>query len=59
MGDSRIKYLKPLSDNQKEVIFDVNIERLTPREILEKYGDRLTEDQVLVIKQLFNSELKE
>lgn len=49
MEELNIKYLDPLTDKQKEAIFGVKIERLTPKEILEKYGDMLTEEQKIAL----------
>lgn len=47
--EPKIKYLDPLTDEQKEAIFDVKIEYLTPKEILEKYGDLLTKEQKIAL----------
>lgn len=49
MEEPKIKYIYPLTDKQKEVIFDVKIEYLTPKEILEKYGYVLTEEQKIAL----------
>lgn len=45
MKNSDLKYLDPLNDEQKEAVFNVKIENLTPKDVLEKYGDILTEEQ--------------
>ena len=44
-----LKHLPPLTDKQKEVLFGVGIEHLTPKEILDKYGDMLTDEQKNVL----------
>mgnify|MGYP003443207894 CR=1 FL=1 len=49
MEEAKIKYLDPLTDNQKEEILSVKIEHLTPKEILDKYGDILTEKQKIAL----------
>jgi|694.fasta_scaffold31260_15 hypothetical protein len=49
MEDIKLKYLDPLTDKQKEAIFGVKIEHLTPKEILEKYGDILTKEQKIAL----------
>ena len=49
MEELNIKYPDPLTDKQKEAIFGVKIEHLTPKEIIEKYGDILTEEQKIAL----------
>lgn len=45
MKQQEFQYLNPLSDNKKEIVLGAKIEHLNEKEILDKYGDFLTEEQ--------------
>lgn len=44
----------PLTDKQRDVLYGSKIERLTVKEILEKYGEVLTEEQKIALKKINN-----
>lgn len=44
--------LDPLTDKQKEMLFNSQIKYMTKEEIIEKYGDILTEEQEYQLKML-------
>lgn len=54
MSEMEIKYLNPLTDKQKELLFGCKIENLTPKELFEKYGHLLSDEE----KKLLSGELK-
>lgn len=56
MDNLEFKYLEPLTDKEKELLFNSKIERLTPKEILDRYGDVLTEEEKDIINQLNNKQ---
>lgn len=38
--------IAPLTDSQKEMIYDCSIKYMSKKQIIEKYGDSFTEDQL-------------
>lgn len=52
MKESNIKILNPLTDKEKEVIYGLEIKHLKPEEVLDVYGDILTEREKKKISNL-------
>ncbi|AGO48782.1 hypothetical protein Phi46:3_gp038 [Cellulophaga phage phi46:3] len=46
-----LSYPDPLTDKEKELYFDTKIEHLTSEEITQKYGDKLSEEQIGFLKK--------
>ena len=45
-----IKFIDPLSNAEKEKIFDIKIEYLTNKEIFDRYGSILTKEEKIKLK---------
>lgn len=54
--EPKIRRLDPMGDKEKELTFGTNIEYLTLEQILERYGGKLTADEINHLKVLISSD---
>lgn len=55
MEKPKIKYIMPPTDKEKEICQGVKIEYLTMDQMIEKYGNFLTEAEITELRNLANA----